>query len=198
MAERYRTIVADPPWRYGYRPSDRGPGRGASAEHYYPTLSNDALAEEIPVSAMAADSAHLFVWVTNPVLTEQHCGHDGLSVADLILRWEFEPKALLTWVKTTKDGAVSRGGTGWYWRGATEHVVHAVRGGAGIPSGQRLPNVFFAPRGEHSRKPDVFMDMVERICPGPYLELFARRERLGWDSWGDESLGTAEMPEAAA
>ena len=191
---KYRTIVADPPWRYSSQPSDRGPGRGASAEHYYPTLSNDALAESIPVSEFAAQSAHLFLWVTNPVLTEQHYGHDGLSVADLVLRWEFEPKALITWVKTTREGAVSRGGTGWYWRGATEHVVHAVRGGAGVPSDKRLPNVFMAPRTGHSSKPDLFFDLVESISPGPYLEMFARRERLGWDSWGDQSLGTAEMP----
>jgi hypothetical protein len=45
----------------------------------------------------------------------------------------------------------------------------------------------------HSKKPDGFLDMVEQVSPGPYVELFARRARFGWDYWGDESLGTAEM-----
>jgi N6-adenosine-specific RNA methylase IME4 len=58
---------------------------------------------------------------------------------------------------------------------------------------------FTWPRGAHSSKPDAFYDMVERVSPGPYLELFARRARLGdWDYWGDQSLGTAEMGGEAA
>lgn len=49
------------------------------------------------------------------------------------------------------------------------------------------------PRGKHSEKPEAFQDLVEQVSPGPYVELFARRDRLGWDTWGNESLGTAEM-----
>lgn len=52
------------------------------------------------------------------------------------------------------------------------------------------------PRGEHSAKPEAFLDLVEQVSPGPYLELFARRARFGWDYWGDQSLGTADMPAA--
>jgi N6-adenosine-specific RNA methylase IME4 len=47
---------------------------------------------------------------------------------------------------------------------------------------------FTWPRGEHSAKPDAFLDLVEQVSPGPYLELFARRQRLGWDTWGNEAL----------
>lgn len=54
------------------------------------------------------------------------------------------------------------------------------------------------PRGPHSRKPEAFLDLVEQQSPGPYLEMFARRARFGWDYWGDESLGTAELPQEAA
>jgi N6-adenosine-specific RNA methylase IME4 len=46
----------------------------------------------------------------------------------------------------------------------------------------------------HSRKPDGALDLIEQASPGPYLELFARRARFGWDYWGDQSLGTATMP----
>jgi N6-adenosine-specific RNA methylase IME4 len=48
----------------------------------------------------------------------------------------------------------------------------------------------------HSRKPEGFLDRIEQVSPGPYVELFARRSRFGWDTWGDESLQTAEMPAA--
>jgi N6-adenosine-specific RNA methylase IME4 len=45
----------------------------------------------------------------------------------------------------------------------------------------------------HSQKPEAFLDLIERVSPGPYVELFARRDRLGWDTWGNEALGTAEL-----
>lgn len=62
------------------------------------------------------------------------------------------------------------------------------------PNTQKVTTrVFTWPRGEHSAKPDAFLDMVEQVSPGPYLELFARRARFGWDYWGDQSLGTAEL-----
>jgi N6-adenosine-specific RNA methylase IME4 len=57
-------------------------------------------------------------------------------------------------------------------------------------------SAFQWPRHRHSQKPEAFLDIVEQVSPGPYLELFARRARFGWDYWGDESLGTAELKEA--
>ena len=132
--KRYRTIVADPPWRY--RSSDiitRGSKRTASVE-----------------------SAKVITW--------------------------------------EKQGAL---GMGFSFRNQTEHILFGVRGDLPIPPAKRERTIFAAPRGRHSEKPDSFMDMVERVSPGPYLEMFARRARFGWDYWGDQSLGTAEMPEAA-
>jgi N6-adenosine-specific RNA methylase IME4 len=117
----------------------------------------------------------------------------GLEAEDVARAWGFEPKALLTWVKTTKAGAVDRGGMGWYFRGATEHVIFAVRGAAGIPSADRLPNVFMAPRSGHSRKPGVLFEIAERCSPAPRVELFARERRLGWEAWGNEVESTVEV-----
>jgi N6-adenosine-specific RNA methylase IME4 len=52
-------------------------------------------------------------------------------------------------------------------------------------SESRVPTTWFQwPRGAHSAKPAAFLDIVERVSPGPYVELFARAPRLGWDSWG--------------
>ena len=187
-AQRYRTLVADPPWRYTKQPTElRSGGRGASAEHHYCTATTDELAL-IDVAGLAADDAHLYCWVTNPILTRQRQAISGsLDAIDLVRAWGFAPRALLTWVKTGPPGM------GFYFRGNTEHIIFATRGQAGIEAASRVRNYFEAPRGAHSAKPDAFLDMVERISPGPYLELFARRARFGWDYWGNESLGTAAM-----
>lgn len=196
---RYKTIVIDPPWRY--RSSDiltRGRRRAASiatakphkTEGHYATLTNTEIAA-LPVGEIAADDAQVYLWVTNPHLYGDHNG--GCSPVEIIEGWGFRYITLLTWVKTGAPGL------GFYFRSNTEHVLFGVRGNAWISPKLREPNVITAPRGVHSAKPDAFYDMVERVSPEPRLEMFARRARLsGWDYWGDESLGTAELPPEAA
>jgi N6-adenosine-specific RNA methylase IME4 len=87
---------------------------------------------------------------------------------------------MLTWVKPGANG------TGWYFRGSTEHVIFATRGGLGIPPHKRRRNVIEAKRGRHSAKPDEFYRMVEDLSPLPRLEMFARATRNGWDVFGDQ------------
>jgi len=146
----------------------------------------------MPISDLADDNAHLYMWVTNPILTEQRL-RGGPNAVQIARAWGFEPKTLLTWIKGENGG-----GMGFYYRGDTEHVLFAVKGSLPIPAALRKSNVFRGKKGSHSAKPDAFLDMVEQVSPGPYVELFARRARFGWDYWGNESLGTAEMPEVAA
>lgn len=150
--------------------------RARTAEAHYPTMEVSEIAA-LPVADLADDNAHLYMWVTNPVLTEQRTDRRPMEV---VRAWGFEPKTLLTWVKP-------KWGMGFFYRGRTEHVVFAVRGRCPIAPELREANVFEAPCGRHSEKPDAFMDMVERVSPGPYLELFARRQRFGWDTWGNEA-----------
>jgi N6-adenosine-specific RNA methylase IME4 len=183
---RYRTIVADPPWRYNATKTVlRSNGRGAGAEHHYATMTNTELAM-LDVAGLAEVDAHLYMWTTNPVLLRMVEKDRRPDPVEIVRAWGFEPKALITWVKTTNDGAVTRGGTGWHFRGATEHCIFAVRGKLAIPPADRLPNVVMAPRGRHSAKPAEFMALVEAASPGPYLEMFARARRDGWDAMGDE------------
>ena len=187
---RYRTIVADPPWRYTKNPPPKT-GSGASAEHQYPTMTTDDMAL-LDVASLAEDDAHLYMWVTNPILTEQRPSITGtLNAPALVRAWGFEPKTMLTWHKTGPPGM------GFYWRGQTEHVIFATRGNAPISAGIRLRNLFESPRASHSEKPDLFLDLVEQVSPGPRLEMFARRQRFGWDTWGNEALGHVELGEAA-
>lgn len=161
----YSVIVADPPWRYG-NTSTRG-----AAEDHYPTMSTEDLAKlSVEVDEWAAKDCHLYLWATNNFLREAF---------DVIDAWGFAYKTLLTWVKPQI-------GMGNYFRSRTEHVLFCTRGSA--PTVRRdISNVIEADRTQHSRKPDAFYDLVEAQSSGPYLEMFARRRRLGWDNWGNEA-----------
>lgn len=189
--KRYGTIVVDPPWRY--RSTDiltRGWQRTASVESgketsgHYTTMTNAEIAA-LPVGDLADDAACLYLWVTNPRLYGERDG--SWSPREIIEAWGFRYITLLTWVKTGPMGL------GFYFRGHTEHALFCTRGDVRIPPKERESNIVTAPRRKHSEKPDAFYDKVERVSPGPYVELFARRARFNWDYWGDQSLGTAEM-----
>lgn len=176
---RYRTIVADPPWAYRTaRITTTGKQRRAEAVGHYATMAAEEVAA-LPVSEMVEDDAHLYLWVTNPILPQAF---------QVVKAWGFEYRTIITW---EKQGAL---GMGFSFRNQTEHVLFGVRGTLPIPANKRERTIFAAPKGRHSEKPDCFMDMVERVSPAPRLEMFARRSRLsGWDYWGDQSLGTAEL-----
>lgn len=187
----YRTIVADPPWQYRQTKgiTTRTSHGTAFAEANYPTMTNAEIAE-LPVADLTAKDAHLYMWVTNPKLYGDRKG--GPNPAEIMAAWGFEYITLLTWIK--KPGAL---GMGFYFRGETEHVLFGKRGNAPIPTERREVNWFFAAKHRHSEKPDAFMDLVERVSRGPYLELFSRRGRFGWDTWGNEALNHITLGGAA-
>lgn len=188
----FATVVADPPWPY------RSPGnygakiiadgtrfsRGASSRQRYGSVTLDDLAA-IPVAQWTDDLAHLYLWTTNSFVGEAH---------DLAQSWGFDPKTVLTWGKIQDDGEPSRKMGRWY-RSATEHVVFAVRGQLLLIDPDPAPSTLFLHRRlPHSVKPEAFYDLVERYSPGPYLELFSRRARFGWTTWGDEALHGSGSP----
>lgn len=172
---RYGAIYADPPWSFKTW-SDSGLTE-RSAEHHYGTLGCDHLAE-IPVNQVAADDCALFMWVVD----------SHLDVAmDLIRAWGFTYKTrAFVWVKTCKsDPTKPRMGLGYWTRKETELCLLATRGKPKrMDAGVR--QVIMEPRREHSRKPDGFYERIERLVDGPYLEMFARQLRPGWDSWGNQ------------
>lgn len=167
----YSTIVADPPWRYRSSrivTASKSARTKPDSTTQYATMSTEEVAA-LPVASLAAADAHLYLWVTNPLLPH------AFAIVDA---WGFDYVTLLTWRKL---GAL---GMGYYFRGDTEHVLFGVRGKLPIPPERRMRNWFEAPKARHSVKPAAFGDLVERVSPGPYVELFARAPRLGWDSWG--------------
>jgi N6-adenosine-specific RNA methylase IME4 len=176
---RYRTIVADPPWHYGR--SGRLHSfkiRRTVGAMPYDTLSVDEIAS-LPIGDLAAANAHLYMWTTQKYL------RDSFAIVE---QWGFRYSKLLTWCKPPTGFTM-----GDTYGNASEFVLFGIRGS--VKSNKRVPRDWFEwPRkGGHSAKPEAFLDLVEQVSPGPYLELFARRDRLGWDTWGDQSLGTAQM-----
>jgi len=181
-AGRYRTIVADPPWhydRFGYLHQD--------GYHYEPLPYDSLTVSEIcaldvgSLRAPAKEGSALFLWVTGKYL------RDAFSVIDA---WGFTYRQTITW---NKPNALPVGGS----VAPQSEFLLVARAGRHRWHGPVWPSaVVTAPASQHSRKPDVFQDLIEQISPGPYLELFARRQRLGWDTWGNEALEhvTLEVP----
>ncbi|MDI3297585.1 MAG: MT-A70 family methyltransferase [Bacillota bacterium] len=171
----YGAIIADPPWRFRNRTGKVSP------EHRrlwrYKTMALDEIMA-LPVGRLVAPKSHLYLWVPLALIG------DGLAV---MRAWGFSYKTALIWLKSRRDGAPHGGGIGFYFRTATEVVLFGTRGGLRtMPPARSIANVIVAPKRRHSEKPDELYEVVEASSPGPYLELFARKRRPGWDAWGDE------------
>jgi N6-adenosine-specific RNA methylase IME4 len=186
---KYRTIVADPPWPYpeGFARNKGGRyGDGTNGSEIVPLPYQSMTLTEIhalPVGALSLEDAWLYLWTTNRYLREAF---------DVAHAWGFAYGQTVVWHKN--DGhprfpAVVAPNRAEYIlvckRGAPERLQ---------PWASNVIEIPFNPaRLSHSQKPEAFLDLIEQVSPGPYLELFARRQRLGWDTWGNEALEHVEM-----
>lgn len=203
---RPRCLLIDAPWL------ERGGGKiKRGADRHYPLMGLSDIAKTIlraawPDSTVVfnpAESAHLWCWTTDNYLL------DALSLID---RLGFRYIRTIAWIKVRNhktDGLAStvqisdekvidwmremlQIGLGQYCRGSHELLLFSTRGKAMVPAPEnRPPSVIFAPRTKHSQKPDESYELIERVSPGPRLEMFGRRARSGWRCWG------AEAPEEA-
>lgn len=177
----YRVIYADPPWSFATY-SDKGKGRSAQA--HYDCLGMDDLCK-IPVREWAARNCALFLWTTDPLLPQ---------ALKLIEAWGFTYKTVgFYWAKLNRSAPRKRfvekdffTGLGFWTRANVEQCLLATRGRPKRKA-KDVRRLVIAPRREHSRKPEEVYQRIERLLGGPYLELFARGTRPGWDSWGDQS-----------
>ena len=171
----YGTILADPPWQFQNRTGKVAPEHKRLAR--YSTLTLQEI-KEIPVSLVAAEQSHLYLWVPNALLPE------GLEV---MKAWGFEYKTNIIWHKVRKDGEPDGRGVGFYFRNTTEVVLFGVRGRLRTLQPRRTQvNIIKTRKTEHSRKSDELYKLIESCSPAPYLELFARGQREQWDQWGNE------------
>jgi N6-adenosine-specific RNA methylase IME4 len=174
IASGYRagTIAVDPPW-----PFEQYSERAAHAvQDHYDTMTLDEI-KALPVRALAADDCALFMWATWPKMPIWN---------EVIEAWGFRFSGLaFDWVKLNADGKGLHWGNGYNTRQNPEPCILAKRGNP-LRLDEGVHSVIMAPVGEHSEKPDEAYARMERLYPGPRLELFARRERDRWKTWGDE------------
>lgn len=158
----FSTIYADPPWEYSNQATR------ASTSKHYKTMTLKEIAK-LPIRKLTTKNAHLHLWTTNAFLFD--CPY-------IMQAWGFEYKSIFVWVKPQM-------GIGNYWRVSHEFLLLGVRGSLTFQSREQMSWRELR-RGRHSQKPEEIADVIEKVSPGPYLELFGRRERKNWTVWGNE------------
>jgi N6-adenosine-specific RNA methylase IME4 len=178
---KFATIVADPPWPM--RDSLPGPKRGATKHYQLLSCEGiDAFLDTSGLRSQIAPDAFLFMWRLAAMQKE---------ALRAVSEWGFEVKSEIVWAKSLQHSVPDsllralQLGMGNYVRMSHEVCLLARRGRANVHS-HGVSSVFFAPRRKHSEKPEEFYTLVESLCPGPYLELFARKTRPGWTCLGNE------------
>lgn len=182
-ANKYSVILADPPWSFKSW-SDKGKNRApdamvrqkGTAERHYKTLDLPAI-RALPVGDLAAKDAVLLLWAVDCMIPQ---------ALEMGRGWGFTFKTVaFTWVKRTKTNTFHIG-LGYWTRGNPEQCLLFTKGSPRRKSAA-VRQLIDAPRREHSRKPDEQYERIEALLSGPYVELFARTQRPGWDVWGDQT-----------
>lgn len=183
----YKVILMDPAWLFATR---SGKGKGRSPEQHYSCMSLDEI-KALPVQDLCAKDCAIFMWTIDTHMPQ---------ALEVMAAYGFQYKTVgFYWVKTNKDGVTPFTGMGYWTRanpeqcltsldpeGFDSHQCHLGTRGAPKRLSKSVPRLVVSPRREHSRKPDEVAERIEQLVPGPYLEMFARRSRPGWDSWGNE------------
>lgn len=162
MGIKFGTIYADPPWQYDNQ------GTRASTKKHYDTMPVEEIAK-LPVMELAAEESHLHLWTTDSFL------EDAMG---LLLGWGFERRQTFVWVKPQL-------GIGNYWRSSHEYMLLGVRGGLTFRASD-VKSWMEHDRTKHSAKPEAVRKLIERMSPGPRLELFGRQAIDGWVVWGNQ------------
>jgi len=174
---KFNVIYADPPWKY-----DNSGISGAAENHFSTEKTEKIINFELSGNTLKdlkkciAENSVLFLWATNPLLKE------ALQVCE---GWGFEYKTNIVWIK-------DKAGQGFYVKGQHELLLIGVRGSFRPDDSLYIRSVVEAKREKHSKKPDIFYEIIEKMYPdGGYLELFARnksgeKKRSKWKVWGDE------------
>jgi len=172
--KKYNVIYADPPWSFKTF-SDKGKDR--SPENHYNVMSLQDICN-LPIDKISNDNSVLLMWVVDPLLDKAF---------KVIEAWGFKYKTVgFTWAKTNKKSLGFFTGLGYWTRGNPEMCLLATKGKPKRIS-KSVPQLVIEQRREHSRKPDIMYNHIENLLEGPYIELFARTQRKGWDSWGNQT-----------
>jgi len=165
--KKYRCLIIDPPWKTQKIERDERPEQGKYLD--YPTMSLEEI-EKLPIPELAyEEGCHVYLWTTHKRLP---------NALKLFESWGVKYQCLMTWVKPT-------GMTPFSWMYNTEHVLFGRIGTLNLEKlGIKLS--FEEPSREHSRKPEIFYEIVRKVSPEPRLDMFARGPHEGFDQWGNE------------
>jgi len=168
--EKYAIIYADPPWQYTSGDQHATEEQDTVLADHYPSMSLSDICA-LPQAQLAATDSVLFLWCTSPTLEE------ALAV---VKAWGFKYKASMVWDKLAHN-------VGHYVSVRHEFLLIATKGHP--PKVTKLvDSVYVEERGEHSRKPEYFRNLIDELYPdGPRIELFARSRAEGWVTWGNEA-----------
>jgi N6-adenosine-specific RNA methylase IME4 len=160
---KFGTIYADPPWRYDNQ------GTRAATDNHYVTMTIEDLAA-LPIADLAAEKSHLHLWTTDSFLEP--------AIA-LLKGWGYERRQTFIWCKPQL-------GIGNYWRSNHEYMLLGIRGGLTFADDTATLSYIELDRTKHSAKPLEVRRLVEKVSPGPRLELFGRECVDGWVVWGNQ------------
>jgi N6-adenosine-specific RNA methylase IME4 len=176
LVGRYGTILIDPPWRFANRTGKIAPEHKRLRR--YPTMSFEEIAA-LPLASHAMPKSHLYMWCPNALL---------LEALTIMKQWGFTYKTNIVWYKVRKDGGPDGRCVGFYFRNVTEMLLFGTRGKLRtLKPGRTQTNIIVSRKQEHSWKPERAYEIIEACSPGPFLELFARQRRIGWEWWGDQA-----------
>jgi N6-adenosine-specific RNA methylase IME4 len=166
---KYQIIYADPAWKYWS-------GGWKNQEQHYTTMDLEEI-KQLPVQTITDDNCILFMWATFPYLKE---------TIEVMESWGFKYSTVgFVWVKKTKNSKYHFGCGSWT-RANAEICLIGVKGSIERKDAS-ISQIIDAPVEEHSKKPDVVRDkIIQLVGDLPRIELFARKNVEGWDSWGDE------------
>jgi site-specific DNA-methyltransferase (adenine-specific) len=167
--KKYSVLVADPPWQYRNKNTGGSMKSGSSAK--YPTMSLEEICS-LPIQSICERDCVLFLWGTTPLADYS---------MEVMKKWGFKYKTKIYWRKIMSLGM------GYWFRGQVEECLVGVRGNVKAFRLQK-PNFIQSKVRNHSQKPEEFFQLIEPAIKNlnPKIELFAREQRDGWDSWGNE------------
>ena len=174
---KYKTIVVDPPWKYGKWGgcSGRGPrglvANGAITPLPYQYMTTEEIAL-LPVKSLTDENCEIYLWTTQKYLPD---------AINIMSAWGAKYCGVLVWCKEPRGT-----GQGGLYTPTAEFIVHGRIGK--MPIKQRVNSTWFkiVRQKRHSQKPEMFQDIIETVSDEPRIELFARRPRAGWHVWGNE------------
>ena len=188
--KKYRTILIDPPWHYGKWGKCSGKGKDMrKAQSFKPHTQNlplpynsmtEAQIKDLPIASLVDNDCEVYLWTTQRYLPVSF---------DILKGWGLKYCQTLTWCKRPRGT-----GQGGIYCPTTEFLILARKGK--MPKVKRVDSTWFLtkrPNNSHSTKPEFFQDMIETVSYEPRLEMFARRKRKDWDSWGNEINNDIEL-----